>query len=140
MFKPIDVSHIITEDDEPVDNLFSEKQQRLAVQSFYGNDVIKRPFVAAANVGVFLDPKVPPVVPDMFLSLNVQIADDWYAKEHRTYFLWEFGKPPDVALEVVSNKKGGELEKRPKYARIGCLLYTSPSPRDLSTSRMPSSA
>ena len=34
-----------------------------------------------------------------------------------------------------------------KYARIvkndqlsGCLLYTSPSPRDLSTSRMPSSA
>ena len=25
-------------------------------------------------------------------------------------------------------------------AAIGCLLYTSPSPRDLSTSRMPSSA
>ena len=24
--------------------------------------------------------------------------------------------------------------------RMGCLLYTSPSPRDLSTSRMPSSA
>ena len=24
--------------------------------------------------------------------------------------------------------------------RVGCLLYTSPSPRDLSTSRMPSSA
>ena len=24
--------------------------------------------------------------------------------------------------------------------RFGCLLYTSPSPRDLSTSRMPSSA
>ena len=28
--------------------------------------------------------------------------------------------------------QGGQL--------IGCLLYTSPSPRDLSTSRMPSSA
>ena len=26
------------------------------------------------------------------------------------------------------------------YTCIGCLLYTSPSPRDLSTSRMPSSA
>ena len=26
------------------------------------------------------------------------------------------------------------------YERISCLLYTSPSPRDLSTSRMPSSA
>ena len=26
------------------------------------------------------------------------------------------------------------------FDHIGCLLYTSPSPRDLSTSRMPSSA
>ena len=26
------------------------------------------------------------------------------------------------------------------YCQKGCLLYTSPSPRDLSTSRMPSSA
>ena len=29
---------------------------------------------------------------------------------------------------------------RGKGTFIGCLLYTSPSPRDLSTSRMPSSA
>ena len=28
----------------------------------------------------------------------------------------------------------------PTAASVGCLLYTSPSPRDLSTSRMPSSA
>ena len=31
-----------------------------------------------------------------------------------------------------------DLLKKPKV--ITCLLYTSPSPRDLSTSRMPSSA
>ena len=34
-------------------------------------------------------------------------------------------------------------EHNKKYVRLqvkGCLLYTSPSPRDLSTSRMPSSA
>ena len=46
-------------------------------------------------------------------------------------------------------KKLGLLEDKPKtgYERIKkgetyyvCLLYTSPSPRDLSTSRMPSSA
>ena len=30
------------------------------------------------------------------------------------------------------------LVRRPEI--VGCLLYTSPSPRDLSTSRMPSSA
>ena len=35
-------------------------------------------------------------------------------------------------------RKALELEVRGKRKR--CLLYTSPSPRDLSTSRMPSSA
>ena len=32
------------------------------------------------------------------------------------------------------------LRKERKGQYLGCLLYTSPSPRDLSTSRMPSSA
>ena len=32
------------------------------------------------------------------------------------------------------------LQEIERYACEGCLLYTSPSPRDLSTSRMPSSA
>ena len=34
---------------------------------------------------------------------------------------------------------GGGTKNGPKEI-INCLLYTSPSPRDLSTSRMPSSA
>ena len=40
-----------------------------------------------------------------------------------------------VLLEYLSQKK-----IRHKNLTIACLLYTSPSPRDLSTSRMPSSA
>ena len=42
----------------------------------------------------------------------------------------------------LARKWGYEVKKIPKdYAKIiFCLLYTSPSPRDLSTSRMPSSA
>ena len=49
----------------------------------------------------------------------------------------------------VAQKFGGDmelwdrLESRVDHATAGlivCLLYTSPSPRDLSTSRMPSSA
>ena len=32
------------------------------------------------------------------------------------------------------------LDSRSRAIPKGCLLYTSPSPRDLSTSRMPSSA
>ena len=39
-----------------------------------------------------------------------------------------------IEVEYAKNKKVRVL---PKYV---CLLYTSPSPRDLSTSRMPSSA
>ena len=37
-------------------------------------------------------------------------------------------------------KDGFEAEARRKGQASICLLYTSPSPRDLSTSRMPSSA
>ena len=36
----------------------------------------------------------------------------------------------------VGSARGDNLDKR----FYDCLLYTSPSPRDLSTSRMPSSA
>ena len=36
-----------------------------------------------------------------------------------------------VQVEALTGQRGGAN---------GCLLYTSPSPRDLSTSRMPSSA
>ena len=32
------------------------------------------------------------------------------------------------------------IDGRVEFIKKGCLLYTSPSPRDLSTSRMPSSA
>ena len=41
--------------------------------------------------------------------------------------------------EVVSRKVIARAEKQIADT-YGCLLYTSPSPRDLSTSRMPSSA
>ena len=42
-----------------------------------------------------------------------------------------------LQVELVGIAAGQE---RDLATRIGCLLYTSPSPRDLSTSRMPSSA
>ena len=42
----------------------------------------------------------------------------------------------DVHGIAMSSYQGGHVE----YFKYICLLYTSPSPRDLSTSRMPSSA
>ena len=50
-----------------------------------------------------------------------------------------------VNMRKKTSKKGNEYlggyDKRNETGYfINCLLYTSPSPRDLSTSRMPSSA
>jgi len=43
-----------------------------------------------------------------------------------------------LALEDLDENPG--IFKGQVMSRLNCLLYTSPSPRDLSTSRMPSSA
>lgn len=127
-----DVSHVITEDDTPVDNIFSAKQQRLLVESLYTSWKPGRPFVADANVGVFRSPHLPPIVPDVFLSLDVEIAENWYVKEHRTYFIWEFGKPPEIAIEVVSNTKWREgSSKLREYAQVGVAYYAIYDPQQL---------
>lgn len=123
----LDVSHIVTEDDEPVDNIFSAVQQRFLVEPLYSSWTGPgdgRPFFAESNIGVFYLLKAPPLVPDALLSLDVQADPDIRAKEHRSYFIWEFGKPPDVVVEVVSNKVGREdTSKLDKYARMKVSYY-----------------
>jgi Uma2 family endonuclease len=128
----LDVSHLITEDDTPVDNLYSEKQQRLLTEPLYsswrpvqpGSKRKRRPFLAAANVGLFPSINEQAIVPDVFLSLDVSVPANWYAKEGRSYFFWEFGKAPEIVLEIVSNRKGGEAtSKLEKYARCGIAYY-----------------
>jgi hypothetical protein len=127
------IENIVTEDDTPVDNLFSEKQQRLLTEALYSSwtppasadqSGTPRPFLAAANVGIFASVYQPPLVPDVFLSLDVQVAKDWYEHRHRSYFFWEYGKAPEVVVEIVSNRKGNETgSKLRDYARLGVLYY-----------------
>ncbi|MFN7944612.1 MAG: Uma2 family endonuclease [Blastocatellia bacterium] len=134
--KPYDlkeiVSKLVTEDDEPVDNIFSAKQQRLLVEPLYSSWMPEpdedhpapRTFLADANVGVFYSVRQPPLVPDMFLSLDVEVNKDWHAKENRSYMIWEFGKVPEVVVEVVSNREGNELgSKVRRYAEMGINYY-----------------
>lgn len=122
-----DYAQIVTEDDTPVDNIPSEKQQRLLVEPLYAGRAAwanGRPFLATANVGLFYKDDQPPLVPDMLLSLDVEIAQDWWAKRNRSYFSWVFGKMPEVVVEIVSNREGGELgDKMKTYARIGIVYY-----------------
>lgn len=125
-----DLSDIVTEDDTPVDNIASEKQQRLLTEPLYTSwsgppsEEEQRPFVAAANVGVFFALREPPLVPDALLSVDVQVHPDFWEKKHRSYFVWEFGKPPDVVIEIVSNREGGELDaKKRRYAKMRVAYY-----------------
>ena len=120
----LDISHIEIEDDTPVDNFQSEKQQRLLVEPLYSCWSPDVPFIAASNVGLFYGLKLDPIVPDAFLSLNVRMPADWSQKKNRSYFVWEFGKVPEVCIEIVSNRKGNELDsKKADYARIGIPYY-----------------
>ena len=49
-------------------------------------------------------------------------------------------KELDAIIDKGTNTNPGEIDLNPEVEAWVCLLYTSPSPRDLSTSRMPSSA
>jgi Uma2 family endonuclease len=121
------VDHLVTEDDAPVDNIFSEKQQRLLVEPLYSSWMQPgehRRFVALANVGLFFAIRQPPQVPDMLLSLDAELPENLWPKSHRSYFVWEYGKPPEVVVEIVSNREGGEdTEKLQRYARIAVRYY-----------------
>ena len=105
------IDDLITEDDTPLDNIFSEKQQSLLTDPLYSS-WSDQPFVALSNVGLFYGVHHRPLVPDVLLSLGVKVHEDVWSKAHRAYFVWEFGKPPDIVIEVVSNKKGSELDSK----------------------------
>lgn len=125
---------LITEDDEPVDNLYCAKLQRLLVAILYAswslpedaeNPAAPRTFLADANVGIYSTLRGRALVPDVFLSVGVEVGEEWQTdKEPRCYFVWEFGKPPDMVLEIVSNKVGNETgSKLRDYARAGIRYY-----------------
>lgn len=126
-----DISHLVLEDDTPVDNFQSEKQQRLLVDPLYSSWSPGVPFIVAANVGIFGSVIEEGIAPDVFLSLGVQMPEDWSQRQNRSYLVWQFGKFPDVVIEVVSNRKGneliskesGKLSKREAYARMGIGYY-----------------
>lgn len=125
------VAELVTEDDTPVDNPFSEKQQRLLAETLYTgwtpppNEEYPqggRTFWGAANVGIFPTIHQSAIVPDLFLGLDITAPGDRH--KTKSYFFWEFGKAPEVVIEIVSNTKGNELtRKKFDYARLGVRYY-----------------
>ncbi|MBW4643962.1 MAG: Uma2 family endonuclease [Goleter apudmare HA4340-LM2] len=118
-----DANQLVTEDDTPVDNFASAKQQRLLVGSLYSS-LQNQTFLAEANVGIYYTDLQPPIVPDVFLSLDVQAPQNWWEKQNRCYMVWRFGKTPEVVIEIVSNTEGDELGKKLRiYEQMRASYY-----------------
>ncbi len=126
----VDISHVVIESEAPI-SILTEKQERLLTAPLYASwsgpppedDQIPRIFEVFANVGLFISPHEPAIVPDVMLSLDVKIHEDLSKKEHRSYFIWEFCKVPDVVIEIVSNREGGELSDKMRRYRRMCIKY-----------------
>ena len=118
---------LATEDHKPVERILIEKLYRLLTHTLYaswGGPGGGWPFLVLANVGWFYKEKTPAVAPGCLLSLDVACPQDLHAQQGRSYYQWSMGKPPDVIIEVVSDKLGGEDSfKRDLYARQGVSYY-----------------
>jgi Uma2 family endonuclease len=128
------LDELVIEDGKPVESIFAEKQQRLLTEPLYASwpgPGEGRTFLALANVGLFYASKQPPLVPDAMLSLDVRLGDDLSRRENRSYFTWLLGKVPDVVVEIVSDRRGGEAtHKLRDYARIGVPYYVIFDPEE----------
>ena len=80
-----------------------------------------------------------------WITVDGEVATIGITK-HATELLGDivFAELPEKGSNVNKDATAGVVESTKAasdvYTPISCLLYTSPSPRDLSTSRMPSSA
>jgi Uma2 family endonuclease len=123
----VDASDLITEDDTPVDNIFSERQMDLLTDCLYASwsgSKGDKAFIALSNVALYYTPHEDALVPDVLVSLGVRLPADVWEKANRSYLIWEYGKPPEIVVEIVSNRKGRELSyKMEQYARLGITYY-----------------
>jgi hypothetical protein len=70
------IDELVIEDNEPVESFFVEKQYRLLTEPLYASWKPQgHTFLAASNVGLFYANKMPPLMPDMMLSLDVPVGD-----------------------------------------------------------------
>jgi Uma2 family endonuclease len=131
----IDYDSLVTEDHKPVERIFIEKLYRLLTHALYASwpgPGPGRPFLVLANVGWFYQRSTPAVVPDTLLSLDVRGPADLQVKQGHSYYQWDLGKQPDVVVEAVSDRTGGEESfKKNLYARLGVPYYAVFDPKHL---------
>jgi hypothetical protein len=120
------LDELVTEDGKPVDNLYVEKLYKLLIEPLFTSwrppGEPGRLFVAMSNVGWFTTGQDPPLVPDVMLSLDV-VQRDPATREGRSYFQWILGKPPDLAIEVVSDDRADEPGEKMRLSERRRLPY-----------------
>jgi hypothetical protein len=131
----IDYDALVTEDHKPFESIFIEKQSRLLTDPLYASWAgpgDRQPFLVLVNVGWFYQATTPAVVPDCLLSLGVTCPPDLHVKQGHSYYQWLLGKQPDVLIEIISDRKGGEESvKKNLYARLGVPYYAVFDPEHL---------
>ena len=125
-----DLFQLVTEDDRPVGDRYSERQMTLLSLPLFDSWDQGKPFEALTDVGLFSKPdNESVVVPDFLLSLGVEPREVTGDKEDRSYYTWIYGKAPSLVIEIVSNKQGGELGRKfDTYQKIGVAYYAIHDP------------
>jgi Uma2 family endonuclease len=122
-----DTSLLVTHDDQPLDNMYVERQQKLLSQVLAEGWAAPegKKFLVFQNVGLFHKYSAPPVVPDFMMTLSVPSPMKFHEDPNsRSYFVWVYGAPPDLVIEIVSDLRGGEFgHKKDHYAHIGVPYY-----------------
>ena len=79
---------------------------------------------------------------DIFTKYSKEEIDkaNSYIDHHRDFLFTYAGLRQVVDKYLVQDRSTGQVFETPQFMYIICLLYTSPSPRDATLSRMPSSA
>ena len=102
----------------------------------------REPFLGGGSVAIHITKKYPHL--DIWVNdLYEPLYNFWRVLQDDGYKLYKRLQELKSRYPDPGSAKGLFLEAKElvnDYSISPCLLYTSPSPRDLSTSRMPSSA
>ncbi|MEH2081694.1 MAG: Uma2 family endonuclease [Nostoc sp.] len=114
-------------DDTPVDNELQDLIPGLLKALLAMAWPERMDWFFGVDMGIYYDPDLPAIVPDGFLSLEVE---RFYDEDLRlSYVLWEEKKLPILVLEIISKTYRGEYStKKAEYARLGILYYVVYNP------------
>ena len=110
-----------------------EKIRNLSKPQFNGQDEIRHLIHEIKEEKSYFLPNVSPKDVERVVAVKVKQSNARIIKQSGAFLIFGIKGKKSKPAEIPENWVLNPIS-------TGCLLYTSPSPRDLSTSRMPSSA